>query len=254
MARRALPCKGEKARTRGEGARGKTARRVRGTSVAAFVTMSSKISPVVIGYDFSRSGRAALHRAATLAARAPFHVLHVVCVVDPEEAIPSLPSYNGVDQMYGARVQEALAAETQHELDLATDRADVHGSVHFFVHARIGEAAHEILALAEEVGADLIIIGSNAGGSCAGGSQPIDRRALGSKDMTGFDRLIFGSTSERVMREAGCPVEIARPKRYPDAALVPVERVDPVRAHVAPHRYTYEDHRASLRPAEWPLY
>lgn len=211
--------------------------------------MSSKISPVVIGYDFSQSGRAALHRAATLAARAPFHVLHVVCVVDPEEAIPSLPSYNGVDQMYGARVQEALAAETQHELDLATDRADVHGSVHFFVHARIGEAAHEILALAEEVGADLIIIGSNTGGN----SQAIDSQALGSQGTTGFDRLIFGSTSERVMREAGCPVEVARPKRYPDAALVPVERVDLVRAHVAPHRYTYEDHRASLRPAEWPL-
>ena len=234
MARRGLPCKGEKARTRGKGARGKTARRVRGTSVAAFVTMSSKISPVVIGYDFSRSGRAALHRAATLAARAPFHVLHVVCVVDPEEAIPSLPSYNGVDQMYGARVQEALAAETQHELDLATDRADVHGSVHFFVHARIGEAAHEILALAEEVGADLIVVGS--------------------KRMTGLERLILGSTSDRVMREAGCSVEIARAKRYPEVELMPVEPVDPVHTYVPPHRYTYEDHRVNLRPAEWPLY
>src|SRR5689334_20471245 len=88
-------------------------RRARGTSVAALADMSSQISPVVVGYDFSQSGRAALHRAVTLAARAPFHVLHVVCVVDPKEAIPSLPSYNGVDYMYAARVQEALAAETQ---------------------------------------------------------------------------------------------------------------------------------------------
>ena len=185
--------------------------------------MSSQFSPVVVGYDFSQSGRAALHRAVTLAGRAPSHVLHVVCVVDPKEAIPSLPSYNGVDYMYAARVQEALAAETQHELD----HADVHGSVHFFVHARIGQAADEILGLAEEVGADLIIIGS----------EPI-----------------LGSTSERVMREAGCPVEIARPKRYAEVELLTLEPVDPVHSYVPPHRYTYEDHRVNLRPAEWPLY
>jgi len=192
--------------------------------------MSLPISPVVVGYDFSQSGRAALHRAVTLAGRAPFHVLHVVCVVDPHEAIPALPSYNGVDYMYAARVQEALAAETQHELD----RADVHGSVHFFVHARIGKPAAEILTLAEEIGADLIIVGS--------------------KRLTSLERLILGSTSEHVMREAGCTVEIARAKRYPEVTLVPVEPVDPVHTYVPPHRYTYEDHRVNLRPAEWPLY
>jgi nucleotide-binding universal stress UspA family protein len=196
--------------------------------------MSSPISPVVVGYDFSHSGRAALRRAVTLAARAPFHVLHVVCVVDPREAVPALPSYNGVDYMYAARVQEALAAETQHELD----RADVHGSVHFFVHARIGKPAQEILALAEEVGADLIIVGSR----------------VDSKRLPALDRLILGSTSEHVMREAGCTVEIARPKRYPDVTLIAVEPVDPVHTYVPPHRYTYEDHRVNLRPAEWPLY
>lgn len=192
--------------------------------------MASPISPVVVGYDFSHSGRAALRRAVTLAGRAPFHVLHVVCVVDPKAAIPSLPSYNGVDYMYAARVQEALAAETQQELE----QADVHGSVHFFVHARIGEAAPEILALAAEIGADLIIVGS--------------------KGMTGLERLILGSTSEQVMREAGCTVEIARPKRYPDVELIPVEPVEPVHSYVPPHRYTYEDRRVSLRPVEWPLY
>jgi len=202
----------------------------RGTSVAALASMSSPISPVVVGYDFSQSGRAALHRAVALAGRAPFHVLHVVCVVDPKEAIPALPSYNGVDYMYAARVQEALAVETQQELD----HADVHGSVHFFVHARIGKPAPEILALAEEIGADLIIVGS--------------------KRLTPLERLILGSTSEHVMREAGCTVEIARAKRYPEVTLMPVEPVDPVHTYVPPHRYIYEDHRVNLRPAEWPLY
>jgi nucleotide-binding universal stress UspA family protein len=195
--------------------------------------MSSPISPVVVGFDFTPSGGAALHRAVTLAARAPFHVLHVVCVIDPRSPIPSIPSYNGVDYMYAARVQEALAAEIQGELD----KVDVHDRVHFFVHARIGKAAPEILILAREVGADLIIVGNHG--------------------MTGVERLLLGSTSEHIVREAGCTVEVARPKRYAEVTLLPVEPVDPDQPHhayVPPHRYTYEDHRVNLRPAEWPLY
>jgi nucleotide-binding universal stress UspA family protein len=192
--------------------------------------MTSHISPVVVGFDFSHSGGVALHRAVTLAARAPFHVLHVVCVIDPRHPIPSIPSYNGVDYMYAARVQEALATEMQGELD----KAEVHDRVHFFVHARIGKAAPEILGLASEVGADLIIVGSNG--------------------LTGLERVLLGSTSEHVVREAGCTVEVARPKTYPEVELIPIETVDPSRTYVPPHRYTYEDHRVNLRPVEWPLY
>jgi len=192
--------------------------------------MSLYLTPVVVGYDFSRSANAALRRAVALAARAPSHVLHVVCVIDPKEAIPSIPPYNGVDHMYAARVQEALAAEIQHELD----KAEIHDCVHFFVHARIGKAVPEILGLAGEVGAELIIVGSHG--------------------MTGIERMLLGSTSERIVREAHCTVEVARRKTYPDVELVPVERVEPHDRYVPPHRYTYEDHRVNLRPAEWPLY
>jgi len=194
--------------------------------------MTSHISPVVVGFDFSHSGSAALRRAVTLAAHAPIHVLHVVCVIEPEGAIPSIPSYNGIDYMYAARVQEILAAEIQRELD----EAAVASRVHFFVHARVGRPAQEILGLAREVGADLIILGSH-------GMTGIE---------TGIERMLLGSVSERVVREAGCTVEIARPKRYPEVTLSPIEAVEP--HHVPPHRYTYEDHRVNLRPAEWPLY
>src|SRR6188474_1009631 len=151
--------------------------------------MTSYVSPVVVGFDFTDSGADALHRAVTLAARAPFHVLHVVCVVDPKQPIPSIPAYSGIDYMYAARVQEALALEIQHELDAA----DVRGSVHFFVHVRIGKAASEILDLAREVGADLIVVGS--------------------KRRRGIERLLLGSTSEQIVHDAGCSVEVARRKR-----------------------------------------
>lgn len=185
---------------------------------------------VVVAYDFSRSAGAALHRAVTLAARAPSHVLHVVCVIDPKDAIPSIPPYNGVDHMYAARVQEALAAEIQHALELVS----VTERVHFFVHARIGKPAAEILALSRDVGAELIIIGSTG--------------------TTGLERLLVGSTSEHVVREALCTVEVARQTRYPEVELTPAEPVEPSHSYVPPHRYTYEDHRVNLRPAEWPVY
>jgi nucleotide-binding universal stress UspA family protein len=206
--------------------------RLRGMRVAVVGSMT-RLSPVVVGYDFSHSGGAALHRAVTLAARAPFHVLHVVCVIDPKEAIPSIPSYNGIDDMYAARVQAALTAEIQAELEAT----DVPTHVHFFVHARIGVPADEILELARDVGADLIIVGS--------------------KELSGLDRILAGSISERIVRDAGCTVEVARPKQYPDVELLPIEAIDPSEPHptfVPPHRYTYEDHRVNLRPAEWPLY
>ncbi|HEU0033271.1 MAG TPA: universal stress protein [Kofleriaceae bacterium] len=198
------------------------------------MSMTAQPTHVVVGYDFSHTGHAALHRAVALAARAPGHVLHVVCVIDPDEPIPSIPSYDGVDHMYAARVQEALAIETQKELDAA----DVHGRVHFFVHARIGDkVAAEILAIAEEVGADLIIVGSHG--------------------LTGVERFLIGSTSEKIVREAKCTVEVARAKHYPGvehATDGDHDKAERDANYLPPHRYEYEDHRVNLRPPEWPLY
>lgn len=186
---------------------------------------------VVVGYDFSHSGLAALARAVALAARAPNHVLHVICAIDPARPIPSIPSYDGVDYMYAARVQEALAFETQHELDAH----EVPHTVHFFVHARIDpKPAHAILELAREVGADLIIVGNHG--------------------LSGMERLLLGSTSERIVREAKCSVEVARSKRYPEVPLANIVPAEPTGHYVPPHRYEYEDHRVNLRPPEWPLY
>ena len=186
---------------------------------------------VVVGFDFSPSGRLALERAATLAARSPQCVLHVLSVLDAREAIPGIPAEDGVDYRYAEHVQEHLAREVWVELETAGA-----GTVHFFVHARIGKPAKELLELAREVGADLILLGNHG--------------------LTGLERLLIGSTSEKVVREAGCSVEIVRPKKYDDVQLLDIVEVEPDHDHpyVPPHRYTYEDPRVNLRPSEWPLY
>jgi len=198
--------------------------------VATTTIMTNLNLQVVVGYDFSPSGNAALYRAITVGARAPCHVLHFACVVDRHG--PGLPvnvAHDHIDYAYTERLQQALTDVVAQELRAA----DLQGRVHFFVHVRIGKPADELLALAHESGADLIIVGS--------------------KGLTGVERLFLGSVSEKVVREAKCTVEVARPKTYEYVALDDIIEVEPHLSYVPPHRYSYEDRRLELRPDEWPL-
>jgi hypothetical protein len=128
-------------------------------------------------------------------------------------------------------VQEAATKDVTAVLE----ELDINVPLQFFVHARIGKPVDEILGVASDVGADLIIVGS--------------------KGLTGLERLMLGSVAERVVREAGCTVEVVRPTAYAHVDLcqvIEVER-DP-KSYVAPHRYSYEEKRITMRPRNWPLY
>ena len=182
--------------------------------------MSSTHSQVVVGFDFSQNGRAALYRALALAARAPFHMLHFVHVIEPGAK---------VDYEYAESMQKRVAEQIQFELRAVPAKEPIH----FNVHARIGKPAEEILELAREVGADLIIVGSHG--------------------RKGVERLVLGSVSEKVVREAGCTVEVARAKSYEYVELADVREVEPHHHYLPPHRYFYEEHRLSVRPHDWPL-
>lgn len=150
-----------------------------------------KSQQVVVAFDFSPLSKAVLARAIGLASRAPFHVLHFVTVM--ERATES-GGADAVRERLVAQVREALGSE-----QLAQ-------TVRYFAHVRIGKPSHEILELAEEVGADLILLGTHG--------------------RTGLGRIVLGSTAEHVMREAGCPVLVVRPKRYADVELETVVEVE----------------------------
>ena len=192
--------------------------------------MSVEQSKVVVGFDFTRSAREALYRAISLARRAPFHVLHFVCAVESHGQIPGLPHHGHVDYPYVERVEHALLDEIAAELKCAS----IADRVQFFVHVRIGHAAEEILGLARDIGADLII--------------------LGSEGRTGVGRLVLGSVSEEVVRKAGCTVEVARAKAYDYVAQVEMSEATEHRRYTPPHRYVYDSRCLNLRPDEWPLY
>jgi nucleotide-binding universal stress UspA family protein len=171
-----------------------------------------------------------MQRAIALASRAPSHVLHFVCALEPHGQVLAVPHRGRVDFDYTERVEKVVLEHIAAELH----RTSIGEHVHFFVHVRIGRPADEILALASEVGADLIIIGS--------------------KGVTGIERLMLGSVSEQVVREAKCTVEVARSKTYPRVELLAISEVEPQRTYVPPHRYTYSSRCVNRRPDEWPLY
>ncbi len=192
--------------------------------------MSSEQSQVVVAFDFTHSGQAALYRAVALASRAPFHVLHFACILDPHAGIHALPTKH-VDMAYADRVRDELASTVEQELRAANTQ----GRVHFHIHVRIARnPAKEILDISREIGADLIVVGCNG--------------------LKGLERIVLGSVSEHIVREAKCTVVIARPKEYAYVAHQDVVEVEHHAHGHSQHHYTYEDRRATLRPSDWPMY
>jgi nucleotide-binding universal stress UspA family protein len=185
---------------------------------------------VVVGFNFTPGSRFALHRALAIAAKQPRHVLHFLCVVEPHRSVPGLPHHGRADVPYCEHVQSALTEVIVEELRLAAliERAQ------FCVHVRIGRAADEIVGLAREVGADLIVIGKH--------------------ELDGVARFLLGSVAERVVREAGCSVEVARAKTYANVERSEMHEVESNSHYVPPHRYTYDQAGLLMRPDEWPLY
>ncbi|MEO8548482.1 MAG: universal stress protein [Kofleriaceae bacterium] len=184
---------------------------------------------VVVAYDFSTHAEHALARALDVACRAPQHVVHLVAALDPRLGLPILETRHA-DYPYADQIQ-ALAAD---HVKTALAGRESAGAVEFFVHARFGAPAEQILEVAEEVGADLLFIGSHG--------------------FVGIERLLLGSVSERIVREARCPVMVVRPKEYRDVELLHV--VDDTHEHKPykpPLRFAYADRSAITRPNDWPL-
>lgn len=186
---------------------------------------------VIVAYDFSEAAGVALDRAVELACRAPQHVLHFVAAIDPTVGFGLDPDEE-VDYRYAEKIQSLLLERLG---AIFASRAPEQ-TIEFFVHARIGDPVEEILDLAVELGADLIVLGAHG------------RR--------GIRRRLLGSTTQAVVRDAGCPVIVARPKEYADVTLSRVVRVDrptPM-PRPGPRRYSYTTAALPLRPDAWPLH
>lgn len=127
--------------------------------------------------DFSDSSRGALRHAAAIAARFGAR-LTLVAVHDPLLA-EAAEIQLGPEQLTTETIKE-LEAFYRQSVDPLSERIDVR------LECAVGKPAPEILRVARERTCDLIVMAS-------GGA-------------TGFRKLFFGSTTERVLRETAVPV------------------------------------------------
>jgi nucleotide-binding universal stress UspA family protein len=140
------------------------------------------IERILCPVDFSPDSRRALDYALTLSERfgAKVHVLHVVANTPLVDVIPSV----GV-----GGIQPMILSDTDRQAVLEHLDAFVPEAAKKLVTLQVEDAADvraEILAQAAEGKADLIVLGSHG--------------------RSGFEHLLLGSTTERVLRKAHCPV------------------------------------------------
>ena len=132
------------------------------------------------------SGEAALAaRTAADLAKATASELHVVHVGE------YLPTFFAETEMEPAQLER----EARTLLDEQVNRIESAGGTVTEAHFRMGRAPHEILAVAEQIGAGVVVVGS---------------RGLG-----GLRRALMGSVSDSVVRHAHCPVLVVRKEKQP---------------------------------------
>jgi nucleotide-binding universal stress UspA family protein len=139
---------------------------------------------------------------ATLAAQTAIDVadktnseLHVVYVGELDYGYPSYdlsydPSYAVPDFEYMQQIQENLEQEARKALDAEVEQVKAAGGRVVEAHLSMGSPDAEIVKLADDIGAGLIMMGS---------------RGLG-----GIRRALIGSVSDSVVRHAHCPVLVVR--------------------------------------------
>lgn len=120
---------------------------------------------ILVALDGSPAGQNALDRAVEMA-RAGETKLHAAYVVETG-LFSSLPTDNTVEIMYNVLQKEGEAV-----LDKAKTDAAAHG-ITLSTHLKFGHAGSEIIALADKVKADLIVVGSH-------GKSQTDRLLIGS--------------------------------------------------------------------------
>lgn len=135
--------------------------------------------PIVFPTDFSTASDAGLAQATKLAKQAGERLV-VVHVAEPPLAYGGGELYYGIPEPNEQALAEMLGKVRPTEPGVPCEH-----------HLVRGEPAHEIVRLAEQVKASMIVMGTHG--------------------RTGLMRLLMGSVAEAVVRRAACPVLIFKP-------------------------------------------
>lgn len=141
---------------------------------------------VLAAVDDSAFAERIANVAAAMATRIGGSELHFIHVIEhlptPDDIVQTKPT-----------ATELLERGREH-----LERIGRVGRAHFegriVVHLAAGTAWREVLQMAADLSADLVLVGTH--------------------DRKGIQRVVLGSVSEQIVRKASCPVLVVRPKDY----------------------------------------
>ncbi len=142
------------------------------------------VKRILVPIDFSRASREAIRWAKFFARRcqARVHLLHVHHFEYPLAGPIAPPPVISEPEIEKRLYDELIELAAEEKISKAGD-----------CHVRIGRPFHEICQLAAELKVDLIVLSTHG--------------------RTGWKRAVLGSTAERVIRHAPCPVLVTRSLR-----------------------------------------
>jgi nucleotide-binding universal stress UspA family protein len=140
---------------------------------------------IVVAVDRSEASLRAVDIAADVANRYDAELVLLTVVHEPTTPDPGLEAYARMEHLKDPPEGLALEAVRDGLADIA-ERARTKGARHVSVEVFVGDAAAEILAYAEGVRPDLVVMGSRGHGRLAG--------------------LLLGSVVQKVIGLVACPV------------------------------------------------
>jgi nucleotide-binding universal stress UspA family protein len=152
------------------------------------VRATMKLKSILVPMDFSPSAQKALHYALSFAEQfgATITLLNVVePAVYPTELGYIPVEIDALHKTIETSAREKLAQLAQEQIE-PRFRANTL--------VRVGRPYHEIITAARELNVDLIVIATHG--------------------YTGFKHVLLGSTAERVVRHAPCPVLTVREREH----------------------------------------
>lgn len=200
--------------------------------------MAENVFSVVIGVDFSETSQEAMREAFRQVKQRTDEQTHVHAVVVVDDSAHGLSKRRAATALEGAveAARTELTEVTTAVRKLILGDGEGARKVPVTVHVRIGNPVDQIVSVATEVAAHLIVVGTHG------------RR--------GVRRWVMGSVAERVARTAPCPVLVVRPRDLAAFAAVPSPEPPPPEGLPPPevvesHRYGYS---SSLEPQPPPFH
>lgn len=150
------------------------------------------VRSILLPTDFSECARHAVPAAASLAR---LMGARIICLHVIEPVVPAVGWTPVAEPLPVSDITEQLEDSASRELPKVAGSMECAGLEVEDVITH-GDAASEIVRVARERGADLIVISSHG--------------------RTGLGRILFGSTAESVVRHAHCPVLVVKPQQGSD--------------------------------------